>query len=545
VKGFTAGRPEENAADQRHIGETTPHPSRASHGPLPSPTRGEGDFPVPATTQQASVGWVLFGLCLVVLLSQLGGTIVNVGLPTLMDAFQAGFGAVQWVVLSYLLAVTAIIVSVGRLGDLVGKKPLFLFGLVVFTLASAGCGAAPSLAVLIAARIVQGLGAAILMALTFAFVGDVVPKARAGYAMGVLGTMSSFTTTLAPSLGGLLISSLGWRWLFFLNVPLGVIAYLVVRRHLPGPAIVATETRRQRFDWAGTLALVTVLVAYSLAMTRSQASGFGDRVAVDLLIAAAVGLVVFVIVQARVAAPLVDLAMFRDVRLSAGSVMSLLVAAIMMATLILAPFFLSRAVGLSTRDTGLVMAVGPLSATLVGIPAGRVADRIGAVWTMIAGLVCLTLGVFWMSLISPDQGAAGYAMRVAVISVGYGFFQTPNNVAVMEGARADQRGVVSSLLNLARTLGFITGASLMGAIFAMAVHAPGQIAVDVASASPEAIAKGMHVTFAVATGMGLAALLLAGLTLLVSPRLKPARSSGTASAPDSSPLLPQTERADG
>jgi MFS family permease len=329
----------------------------------------------------------------------------------------------------------------------------------------------------------------------------------------VLGTTSSVATTLAPSLGGLLLSGLGWRALFLINVPLGALAYAVARRYLPEVEGAAPSGARSRFDWVGTLILVAVLVAYSLAMTESRVHGLTDGAVLGLLAGAAIGAALFVIVQARTKAPLVDLGLFRDLRIAAGAASSLLVAAIMMTTLLLAPFFLSRAVGLASGDIGLVMAVGPLTAALVGVPAGRLSDRIGASWTMVAGLVGLTAGAFWMAQVPPDVGVAGYALRVAVISGSYGFFQSPNNAAVMAAARADQRGVVSSLLNLSRNLGFITGASLMGAVFAGALHGSNRVAADLANASSEAVTSGMHAAFGLATGMSLMALLLAALTL--------------------------------
>ncbi len=270
---------------------------------------------------------------------------------------------------------------------------------------------------------------------------------------------------------------------------------------------------RSRFDWTGTIVLVAVLVAYALATTQSRTRGFGDGAVLGLLIGAAIGAAIFVVLQARATAPLVDLRMFRDVRLASGAATSLLVAAIMMTTLLLAPFFLSRAVGLASENIGLVMAVGPLTAALVGVPAGWLSDRVGATWTMAAGLVGLTAGVFWMSHVPMDVGVIGYALRVAVISGSYGFFQTPNNAAVMAAARPDQRGVVSSLLNLSRNLGFITGASLIGTVFAGALQGPGQGTADVANASPEALTRGMHAAFGLATGMSLVALVLAALTI--------------------------------
>ena len=178
--------------------------------------------PVPLTR---SARWALTSLSLSLLLSSLGTSIANVGLPTLAQAFGAIFAQVQWVVLAYLLAITTLIVSVGRLGDLLGRRRLLLGGIALFTFASALCGLAPTLPWLIAARALQGLGAAVMMALTMALVGELVPKARTGSAMGLLGTMSAVGTALGPSLGGVLIATLGWRALFLVNLPLGCLLY--------------------------------------------------------------------------------------------------------------------------------------------------------------------------------------------------------------------------------------------------------------------------------------------------------------------------------
>src|SRR3954462_15956077 len=169
------------------------------------------------------VGLTLAGLSFSMLLSSLCTSISSVGLPALAQAFTASFQQVQWVVLAYLLAITTLIVSVGRLGDIIGHRRLLLIGIALFTAASTLCGVAPTLWLLIAARAAQGLGAAIMMALAMAFVGETVPKAQTGSAMGLLGTMSAIGTTLGPSLGGVLIAGLGWRMIFLVNLPLGIL----------------------------------------------------------------------------------------------------------------------------------------------------------------------------------------------------------------------------------------------------------------------------------------------------------------------------------
>src|SRR4051794_20780089 len=180
-----------------------------------------------------SVWWALASLSLSMLLSSLGTSIANVGLPTFAQAFNASFQEVQWIVLAYLLAITTLIVSVGRLGDITGRRRLLLAGILLFTAASVLCGAAPTLRLLIAARAAQGLGAAIMMALTIAFVGETVPKAKTSSAMGLLGTMSAIGTALGPSLGGVLIAGLSWRAIFLVNVPLGMLTFLLAHRYLP------------------------------------------------------------------------------------------------------------------------------------------------------------------------------------------------------------------------------------------------------------------------------------------------------------------------
>ncbi|MDB5221296.1 MAG: major facilitator superfamily 1 [Myxococcaceae bacterium] len=420
------------------------------------------------------------------LLSSLGTSIANVGLPTLARAFNASFQQVQWIVIAYLLASTTVVVSVGRLGDITGRRRLLLAGILLFTAASVGCGVAPTLWLLIAARAAQGLGAAIMMALTMAFVGETVPKAQIGSTMGLLGTTSAIGTALGPSLGGVLISGIGWRAIFLVNVPLGLLTFVLAYRHLPVDRRIPT-TNRAGFDNLGTLLLALTLGAYALAMTIGQRGHFG-ALNVALLLGAGCGVGLFVLAEARVASPLIRLAMFRDSGLTASLAMSALVSTVMMATLVVGPFYLSRALGLEPVSVGLVLSVGPLVAALTGMPAGRLADRFGAQRTTIAGLTGMAAGCFLLSMMPAALGVTGYVVPIALVTVGYALFQTANNTAVMADVDPHQRGVVSGLLNLSRNLGLVTGASVMGAVFAF---------------------SGMRVTFVVAALLILGALAIA------------------------------------
>jgi MFS family permease len=406
---------------------------------------------VAAVAQQTpSVKGALASLSLAMLLSSLGTSIANVGLPSLAQAFSASFQQVQWVVIAYLLAITASIVSVGRLGDLVGRRRLLLSGIALFTLASALCGLAPNLGLLIAARALQGLGAAVMMALTLAFVGDTVAKGKTGSAMGLLGTLSAMGTAMGPALGGVLIDGFGWRWIFFISVPLGLLTWLLAQRYLPEDR--QGQTRRAGVDSLGTLLL----------------------------------------------------ALLRDSRLSGCLAMSLLVTTVMMTTLLVGPFYLSQTLRLTAMEIGLVLAVGPLIAMLAGVPAGRIVDRWGAPAMTLAGLLGMALGCCLLSMVPETFGVGGYIAPMVVITLGYALFQAANNTAVMLDVLPDQRGMVSGLLNLSRNLGLVTGASAMGAVFALASKA-----VDIGTAQPQAIASGMRTTYLVALGLIVVACLVA------------------------------------
>ncbi|WP_223511255.1 MFS transporter [Pseudomonas sp. GL-B-19] len=442
-------------------------------------------------TPSAPVRWALASLSLSMLMPSLDTSIANAGLPTLVQAFGAAFEDVQWIVLAYLLAITTLIVSVGRLGDLVGRKRLLLSGIVIFTLASLACGLAPSLGWLVAARAVQGLGAAIMLALTVAFVGDTVPKAQTGSAMGLLGTMSAMGTTLGPSLGGVLMSGFGWQAIFLVNVPLGVLNFVLAYRCLPADRPVA---RRGGFDFPGMLLLALTLGTYALAMTLGH---WG------LLLVAGVGAGTFLFIEATSRSPLIRLALLRERGLSASLAMSALVSTVMMATLVVGPFYLSGTLGLNAALVGLILSVGPLVAALAGVPAGRLVDRFGAQRMTVFGLSTMALGAGALSIMPAGFGIPGYIAPIAVITASYALFQAANNTLIMTGVSADQRGVIAGLLSLSRNLGLITGASAMGAVFA---------------------GNGMRVTFLVAAGLIVLALAIALRAQKRQPAAIPCRS---------------------
>lgn len=374
-------------------------------------------------------------LALAMLLASLGTSIANIALPSLAQAFAAPFHEVQAVVVAYLASLTAAVVFAGRLGDSRGLKPMMVTGLVLFTLASLLCALAPSLALLVAARALQGIGAAFLMTLAMALMRQTASPAGIGRAMGLLGTVSAIGTALGPALGGMLIPLTGWRGVFWVQVPLAVFTLLLVAVALP--ADVARGGRNPLRLWPAL-----------------------DRALLPSLFA------------------------------------NVMVAAIMMASLVVGPFYLALALGLKPATVGLIMAVGPVISMVSGVPSGRLVDRLGSGRVILLGLLLLAFGAVFMAVLPGVMGIAGFLLAVIALTPGYQLFQAANNTAALADVPYDRRGTVSGLLSLSRNIGLIAGASAMGAVFAAGVGSD-----DFARAPAAAIEAGLRLTFIVAAAM--------------------------------------------
>jgi MFS family permease len=347
-------------------------------------------------------------LGLAMLLASLGTSIANIALPALSKAFSASFAEVQTVVVAYLLALTVAVVMAGRLGDTKGLKPMLLVGLGLFFVGSLACSLAPNLRLLIAARALQGIGAAFLMTLSMALMRQTAGEANVGRSMGLLGTISALGTALGPALGGLMLSTTGWRGIFAIQLPLAAVAFLLA---------------------------VVVLPA---AAGRGRASPAALR---------------------PVLSP----------TLLPGLLVNVLVASVMMTTLVVGPFYLGTGLGLQETQVGLLMAMGPVMSIISGVPSGRLVDAWGHLRVMTIGLALMAVGVFLLAFLPAVIGATGYMLALAILTPGYQLFQSANNTAVLGTVPADTRGTVSGLLALSRNIGLIAGASVMGAVFAFGV----------------------------------------------------------------------------
>lgn len=395
-----------------------------------------------------------------ILLASMGNSIATVALPHLATMFSAGVQTVQWVVLAYLLGVTVAILMAGRLGDLYGNRRVLLAGIMLFTLASVGGAVAPSLGWLIAGRALQGVGAAVLMALPMSIAKSLITKERLGAAMGLLGTMSAIGTALGPSVGGLLIGQLGWRSIFVLLALCGAGILMLASAGVGKTAPTATSTR---IDWPGAAWLSLALLGFALAATGGRAG-----IAIQpwaLLILGAVALLLFIRTELAVAHPLIPVALFRERAIVAPLWMNLLVAGIMMSTLVVGPLFLTFGLGLSEAMTGLVMAAGPIAAALSGAPAGRLTDRFGTDRMLFVGLMLVAMGLCSFAILPALIGVPGYLLAMLLMTPGFQLFLAGNSTGVMNQAAEENRGVLSGLLGLSRNLGFMTGASLIPLLF--------------------------------------------------------------------------------
>lgn len=460
----------------------------------------------------------LAGLGLGVFMATLDSSIVNISLPTLADIFSARFATVQWVMLSYSLVLTSLMLSAARLGDMVDKKKVYMTGLVLFSFGSLLCGLSPSVGALIGFRAVQGLGAVMMQSLGIAMATQIFPPAERGKALGIMGGIVSIGIAVGPALGGLLIGLTGWRSIFWVNLPVGLITFFMVRRFVP--ALVPAQ-RGQRFDIPGALILLASLGCYALGMTLGQNLGFANPLPLALLAAALIGLAGLIAVEKRTAQAMIDLSLFHNPLFSLNLLMGFLTFIVMAGSFIL-PFFLELVKGYPTQQVGLMMMAMPAAMGLTAPASGILSDRFGSRGISMAGLTVVLLGCLTMSTLSQETTPLGIMLRLAPIGIGFGLFQSPNNSAIMGTAPRERLGIASGLLSLSRTLGQSTGLPLMGVVFsAFAVRASRgglPAGADITSASPAALTSAIHGTYLVGAGVISLALLLAVIAYRLNKR---------------------------
>ncbi len=451
--------------------------------------------------------YVMAAVAMGIFLATIDGSIVNIALPTLVRDLDTNFATVQWVVLSYLLALSTLLPGMGRLGDMVGKKPVYTTGFIVFTIGSVLCGLAPNIYWLIAFRVVQAIGGAMVFALGIAIVTEAFPPQERGKALGLAGTVVSVGIVLGPTLGGLIIDALSWHWIFLVNLPVGIIGTLMVVRFVPN----FKPLGGQKFDYMGAVTLFVSLVSLLVALTWGQGIGFTDARILLLLGVWLLFLVLFLVVEWRTAQPMIELSLFRNNLFSVGLITGFITFVAIAGSTILLPFYLENMLGYSTRQTGLLLAVIPVVLGVVSPVSGSLSDRFGTRSISVVGLTLLVFGYWAMSTLTAETTAVGYMLRLLPIGLGMGVFQSPNNSAIMGAVPRHRLGIASGLLSVTRTLGQTSGIAILGAWWASRVMVyTGQILPDGATSAPvEAQVAGLHDTFLAVMGMVTLALLLA------------------------------------
>lgn len=447
---------------------------------------------------QSHKWWILVAVGIVLFLGSVDGSIVNVALPTLMTDFGTDFPTVQWVVLAYLLGLAVLTVSMGRLADMVGKKLIFTIGIVLFLAGSALCGFAPSIALLIAFRFLQSIGAAMMLALGTAILTETWPRQERGKAIGFAAGFISLGIVFGPAIGGIMLQYLTWHWIFYVNVPIGAAAFALVMVHVPP---LKPTGKHETFDIAGAAAMAISLLCFTLAVTFGQQIGFTAPLVLILMLAAVVVFVAFIWIERHVQYPMLDLALFRNAQFSLNLFTGAMTFVAISGVVLLLPFYLEYVLGLPLQTVGLLMAVVPLVMAFVQPISGTLSDRLGTRQVTVVGLCCIFVGYLLMSTLSATGTGLGYVVRMLPVATGMAIFNSPNNSAIMGAAPKNRLGVASAVLSMVRTLGQVLGISVLGAFFysRLAVYSGGSANLE--TAAPQAIVAALHDQFLLVSGL--------------------------------------------
>lgn len=410
--------------------------------------------------QQYATRWrILTAVLLGSIMGPIDASVVYIAIPVIARDFGADPATIGWVSMAYLLVLGSLLLAFGRMGDIFGFKRVFLAGLLTFVLTSALCGLAPNLGALILLRALQAGGAGMMMAMAPAIITAVFPPQERGRALGMNGMVIALGLAMGPSLGGLLVDTLGWRAIFFVNVPIGIAAYLWCRYLLPE----LRGEKRQRFDWPGAALAFCGLGALLLSVSRGEAYNWSWPI-LALGLAALFLLGWFVVVEKRSPEPMLDLKLFHSRAFAAGNLAALLNFMTQYVIVFLTPFLLQQAMALSAGRAGATMTAFPLTVLVVAPLAGALSDRIGQRGLAFAGSLICTIAALLLAGLGQDSGTGDVAWRLSLFGLGTGLFQSPNNSAVMGSVPRFRLGIAGGVLAATRNVGMVLGIALGGAI---------------------------------------------------------------------------------
>ncbi|GGA47936.1 MFS transporter [Paenibacillus physcomitrellae] len=458
---------------------------------------------------------ILIVMNLFTFMSTLDGSIVNIALPVISKTLNLPVAQTEWVVTSYLMTICAAILFFGKLGDIIGKIKIFKIGMVIFIIGSALCGLSHSLPFLIASRLIQAVGASMTMANSQGIVTDIFPSTERGRALGLVGTFVSLGSIAGPSLGGVIISALGWEYIFWVNLPIGIIAFIFGIRVLPKDY----TKLKVKIDSQGSLLFTLFIVALFSGLLLGQQYGYGDMKIVAALIVAVVTLGVFLWVESRKENPLLQLTMFKNPLFSLSITCGFLVFVGNFCYNIIAPFYAQSILNLSPFHAGFLLMLFPIMMVIVAPLSGALSDKIGSELLTFVGLVVTVIAQVGLANLHEGSPIALVGLWIAMLGLGNGVFQSPNNSLVMSRIPKTQLGIAGSINSLIRNVGMVVGITVATTtLFGVMSSEAGHRVTGLIPGQPDIFIAGMHVVFMTSACISTAAALLTGLRLWSSRR---------------------------
>jgi EmrB/QacA subfamily drug resistance transporter len=460
--------------------------------------------------------WTLGAMCFALFMVMLDNTVVNVALPSIQRELHASLGGLEWTVNAYTLAFGVLLVTGGRLGDIFGRRKVFLFGVVLFAASSAFIGFSQSQAWLIAGRAVQGVGAAFMMPATLSIITNAFPPEERGKAIGTWAGVSALALAIGPVVGGFLVENVSWQSIFFINLPVavGAVAVTLFATHES-----RDETVVPKIDAGGIATITTGLTALTLALVEANSWGWGSPRIIGLFALASAGLAAFAYIERRVQVPMVDFAFFRARTFLGTNLVAFIVSFSMLAMFFFISLYLQNVLRFSPLETGLRFLPTTLMVVTVAPIAGRLADRIGSRPLITVGLTLVAISLLWLSFLSTDTGYDFLLPGFVLMGIGISLVMAPMSTAAMNSVDKSKAGVASGILSMSRMIGGTLGVAVLGAF----IGRPGASDEFVRS-----LAEGLKVGAAVASVGAVVA------WVLISPRLpgaSQAPAAGEVAAP--------------
>ncbi len=426
---------------------------------------------------------------------------VTVALPTIANQFQTDLPTTQWVVIGYTLTISAFLLPMGRLADIAGRKTIYILGFLVFVAGALLAGVSPNIMVLIIAKVLQGIGAAMTQGTSMAMIIASFPSAERGKALGLQMSIVGAGGVAGPAIGGLLVGELGWRWVFFGTAIMAAVAIAAALVIIDPKRIGQAAGTRVRFDWAGAIMSTAALVVFLQAMTWAPALGYGSPLIVAAFAAFAAFLAAFVVHELRTPSPMMDVRLFKRRLFTLGVLASYLNFLGMQSVRFLMPFYLQAVLGLTPTQVGLVIVPGAVGMMITGPLSGRLSDRFGWRWFTMGGLLTSVVGLLILSTLEPGSHLAIAVFGMILQSVGIGIFNAPNNSSILSAVEPGKYGVISGFLNLVRNAGNLCSLAVATAIVTATMGALGyeptlaSVAADGAEGVLGAFTSGLRVAY--------------------------------------------------